>query len=41
MWFADSVALALVSQVDVQVFAVMGGVRLTEAESALAGTKFL
>jgi hypothetical protein len=39
MWFADSVALALVSQIDVQILAVMGGVRLTEAERALAGAK--
>jgi len=41
MLFADTVALALVSQIDVQVFAIMGGVRLTEAEAALAGAKIL
>ncbi len=41
MLFADTVAVTLVSQIDVQIFAVMGGVRLTEAEVALAGAKIL
>lgn len=41
MLFADSVALALVSRLDVQVLAVMGGVRLTAAEAALSGVKVL
>lgn len=41
MLFADSVALALVSQVDIQVFAIMGGVRLNEGEAALAEAKLL
>lgn len=41
MLFADSVALGLVSAIDMQVFVLMGGVRMTDAESVLAGTKFL
>lgn len=41
MLFADSIALLLVQQIDVQIFAVMGGVRLTDSERALAGAKML
>lgn len=39
MLFADTLALTLVSYVDVQLLAVMGGVRLSESEAALAETK--
>lgn len=41
MLFADSVALVLLSQLDLQIIAMMGGVRLTEAERSLAAAKFL
>lgn len=41
MLFADTLAITLVSWIDVQILAVMGGVRLTEAEQALAAAKIL
>lgn len=41
MLFADTVAIGLVSAIDMQVFVLMGGVRMTDAENVLAGAKFL
>ena len=41
MLFADTVAIGLVSTIDMQVFVLMGGVRMTDAENVLAGAKLL
>ncbi len=41
MLFADTVAIGLVSTIDMRVFVVMGGVRMTDAERVLVGAKML
>ncbi len=41
MLFADSLAVFLVSYIDLPILVVMGGVRLTDTESVLAGAKLL